>query len=314
MQSAIREKTGHKPNLSKMAEVLYEDKVKGDSVISLAVDDMIAALAVQDPKFVIKASEPAEPQGNASADPAPKVESKKKSTGRSRGQQIRSRRDANRAPKPTFSVLPGDYVILKEIQDWVDEQRKPLPANFTPEHLRKPEKGVVEYWCPNGNWKRLPAVEFAKLQQEGKLPNAEPSEAEIRKMADELRKLSFLSPKKGEKRKCEVCHLELRKEHSPERAQIHMLLKGYMVLPWIDHSLRPNQMELRFQSSHLACSLWEDQIADIMLDTSASLEEVIVSKVAEVWSEAKRKQPKITEDEILLSLQNVLKYITGEKE
>lgn len=223
-----------------------------------------------------------------------------------KGASIRERRDAKRAPREGLRILPGDLVILQEVQNEVDRMRKPLPKSFTPKVTKKAANGEVAYMSPTG-MVTVPALDFAKMHN-GTMPwkQADPSPAEVRKLAKKLQKLSFL-PKE-----CRFCHREIASEYAPEYAQVWQCIKGRFALPYINYQLEPHQSELRFRHMHLQCSLWENHLADLLIASPKDLVGTLTTLRQEVFEEAVVKRPNITMDEIDEALDAALVYMDKE--
>ena len=306
MQLAVKEKTGHRPNLSQLAEVLVVPKVTGLTEIDLSVENVIAKLAKSDPKHYTVSTEPAKPSGDAKKAPA-----KKRTSGRHSGaSHIRSQKAEKRAPRDR-RILPGDLKVLEEVQAWVDLQRLPLPSDFKPSKTRKgTESGTMSYLIPRRGWvENVPAVDFARMQNgslEWKV--LEPERKEVRAQADRLAGLSFQAEE------CRVCNKPIPKGRGPEVALVYQLLYGRFVLPWINHPLVGGQTEARFRRAELICALLEEELVNILMATGKSVSDELIKVIEKVTTEAQKKVPNVTEDEIIEKLDDVLAYIEKQEE
>lgn len=245
-----------------------------------------------------KATEAAAEEGKT------KARQSRKRTGRA----IQDRRRSARAPRDV-RILAGDTKILEEVQAWVDEQRKPLPKGWKPKNQRRGDKqGEVAYEAPSG-WVSIPATEFARMQKgTASWRDAEPPLAERKVQAKKLKNLSF------QPQECRFCRREIKDQHSPELSQIWQLLRGYFVLPYINHPLVGNQSELRFRRMHLPCSLLEDKLANLLIngDPDLDLAKALAEAVDGVLILAQEKVAETTEDDIFEALDAALAYIEKE--
>ena len=226
---------------------------------------------------------------------------------RSQGRKIRRRRDDHRAPLPPQGILPGDKVILQEVQDRIDDLRR-TPEAFRPTET-KSARGEVSYRGPGVPWTTVPALDFAQMQA-GTKPwkSPEPQPTDIRQLARRLKELSFL---KNEL--CRFCHREIKVEHAPEYAQVWQCIRGRFVMPYIGHPLEPGQSELRFRHMHLACSLWEDRLADLLVSDDPNWQQRLMELRAEVLHESQKKSPDITLDEVDDALDSALAFAENQE-
>lgn len=218
--------------------------------------------------------------------------------------RTRARKSQARAPKD-FNILPGDYKILNEVQEWVDSCNDVLPENFKPSKVKESSRdGMIAYEIPGYGWVDVPAVDFAKMKN-GTKPwkRIEPSKEEVRRQAKKLEKLSFQA------KECRVCNKEIKEGTGPEYALMYHLLSGRFVLPYIDHELKDRQTEARFRRNHLICSILENEIAKILVVEDAELEGVLDLVISRTLEQAQQKQPDLTEDDVEEKLDDVLAYI-----
>ncbi len=212
-----------------------------------------------------------------------------------------------------FSLARDDKAMLQLIQGWVDGKRAKvefkLEPGWKPEHATKgSEPGTICYALPNGvKVDNVPAADFMEMKN-GKIPwripTPNPRVGELRKWATELANLSFQA------QDCRLCGRSIKTVDGPEMAQIKQLLAGKFVLPYINHPLVGDQRELRFRRLHLLCSVWEEQLVDIQLKLDEATNEEIANELVavapKVLEQARRRNPKVTEDEIFETLDIVL--------
>ncbi|OYV42350.1 MAG: hypothetical protein B7X10_06700 [Burkholderiales bacterium 21-58-4] len=213
-----------------------------------------------------------------------------------------------------FTLEPEDRETLMEVQEWIDKQREahkwtPL-AGWKPED-QKPGKqdGTITYRTPIGWVDDIPVADFRRMKT-GKLgwalPIPRPSAKKMREMADKLANLHFQDSV------CRLCNQPLKDEDGPEMAQIHKLLEGRFVLPYINHPLAPGQKELRFRRLHLLHSVWEERLVTIELErddlSDEELVEALLTAAPEVLADARKRQPRTTEEDVMKSLDEVLAY------
>ena len=228
-----------------------------------------------------------------------------------RAGRTRQARSSQRV-KLDFRLLPADREVLQEVQDWVDAQREKVnwvpPADWSPEATKKgKEPGTITYQTPVGWVDNIPANDFRQMTKglmAWRVPNPEPRYSDQREMADKLANLSF------QDQACRLCGWQIERGQGPEMAQIRKLLNGRFVLPYINHHLSPGQEELRFRRLHLLCSLWEEELTVILIEIPKATDEVIVEKMQEaagnVFVEAKKRNPSVSEDDVYAALDTVL--------
>ncbi len=225
----------------------------------------------------------------------------------------RQQRNADRV-QLVFPLEPEDRQTLEEIQAWVDEQRAKceyeLPDNWRPERKKKgDEAGTISYLTPIGWVDNIPVMDFRRMEQgllAWALPEPNPPVGQIRAMARKLEQLRFQDSD------CRMCGKPIEPGKGPEFAQIHHLLKGRFVLPYIRHSLAEGQTELRFRRLHLLHALWEETVVDVQLRLDEATDEQIVKElttaIPRVHELANRRRPGTTEDEVINALDEVLAY------
>ena len=218
-----------------------------------------------------------------------------------------------------FSLSPEDRATLVEVQSWVDEWRQKfigyvIPKDWRPEKKKTgDEPGTISYLTPSGWVSNIPADDYRRMMNgdlEWAMPNPKPPMADIRKMAKKLESLDFQADD------CRLCGEPLEEGTGPELAQIHQLLDGRFVLPFIKHSLEPHQKEMRFRRMHLLCSVWEERLAQVMISLDEATTDDVVTALNEaipmVAAEARKRRPTITERDVYECLDMVL--ATWEKE
>lgn len=232
----------------------------------------------------------------------------------SRAQQLKDERSGRRV-KLNFTLMPGDRQTLREVQDWVNEKRRnriyqELSPDFRPSKRRAgSERGTIAYETPAGWVDNVPAGDF-QMMMSGRLPWQTPdmdiSWEEIKGQANKLAALGFQS------QTCRLCGKPIERGQGPEVAQIHSLLKGFFVLPYIGEPLKPRQQELRFRRLHLLHSLWEAKLVDVQLRMEEATDEDIArelfAEIEGVLRDAQQKRPDTTQEDVMTSLNEVLEY------
>lgn len=230
-----------------------------------------------------------------------------------RAGRTRQQRSSKRV-KLDFSLSLQDKQALIEIQEWVDHQRG--LRTWEPEAGWRPsrthdgdEPGTISYETPVGWVENVPASDFRRMA-EGKLnwiiPVPDPHIGELRRQARRLADLSFQA------RECRMCHQPIDEGEGPEMAQIRQLLQGRWVLPYISHSLKDGQQELRFRRLHLLHAVWEEAYARILVKSTIEsysdrdLAKMLTEAGPVVLGVAQRRRPHTTETEIYMALDEVL--------